>query len=503
VKITAPASTPDVAVRLASMLLDHLELLKSFYEVLAMKSAGALLLDVGTTNTLSSELQTILETAFSVTVSQLNISQPRPALEEELTHTIRRADAGLIFLISTQSALDASRNVLAAVKRIVPDVPIIAALEQCNAQQAFELLKAGATDFIASPFQAIDVLPRAWKALKSFLGENIPTHEDSHRQQFRQLIGQSPIFLQQAQKISLIAACEANVLIVGETGTGKELYARAIHYGSARAGRPFMPVNCGAIPAELVENELFGHNRGAFTSASNLQVGLIEEANGGTLFLDEIDCLPIHAQVKLLRFLQEKEYRPLGSAKTKRADVRIVAASNLNLEEAVDTGKIRKDLFYRLNIISLTLPPLRDRREDIPLLARHFLEKYSREFDSQVKAFSDEAMNMMMVYSWPGNVRELEHAVERAIVLCTKPLIQALDIVLSNQALSGKRESLREAKAKEIERFEKNYIQGVLSACRGNITRAAQVAQKNRRAFWQLIQKYRIDVSRFRPVSGG
>src|SRR6185369_12924375 len=318
-----------------------------------------------------------------------------------------------------------------------------------------------------------------------------------------QLIGQSPIFLQQAQKNSLIAACEANVLIVGETGTGKELYARAIHYGSARAGRPFMPVNCGAIPAELVENELFGHNRGAFTSASNLQVGLIEEANGGTLFLDEIDCLPIHAQVKLLRFLQEKEYRPLGSAKTKRADVRIVAASNLNLEEAVDTGKIRKDLFYRLNIISLTLPPLRDRREDIPLLARHFLEKYSREFDSQVKAFSDEAMNMMMVYSWPGNVRELEHAVERAIVLCTKPLIQALDIVLSNQALSGKRESLREAKAKEIERFEKNYIQGVLSACRGNITRAAQVAQKNRRAFWQLIQKYRIDVSRFRPVSGG
>jgi DNA-binding NtrC family response regulator len=262
-----------------------------------------------------------------------------------------------------------------------------------------------------------------------------------------------------------------------------------------------MPVNCGAIPAELVENELFGHMRGAYTSASNLQVGLIEEANGGTLFLDEIDCLPVHAQVKLLRFLQEKEYRPLGSPKIKQADVRVVAASNLNLEEAVDMGKVRQDLFYRLNIISLTLPPLRDRREDIPLLARHFLARYSREFDSHVEDFADEAMSMLMIYSWPGNVRELEHAVERAVVMCNKPLIQAADIVLSNRALAAKRESLREAKAKEIARFEKNYIQGVLSACRGNITRAAEISQKNRRAFWQLIQKYRIDVSRFRPAS--
>ena len=461
-----------------------------------MKSAGALLLDLSGSDTLSSKLQRILETAFTVTLSPHCSSG-----DEELAQTVRHADAGLIFLISVPAAVAATRHALAALERVVPDVPVIVALEECGSAEAFELLNAGAADFITTPFQEIDVLPRAWKALQNFLGEDIPGQADSRQQQFRQLIGQSPIFLQQAQKISLIASCEANVLIVGETGTGKELYARAIHYGSARAGRPFMPVNCGAIPAELVENELFGHIRGAFTSASSLQVGLIEEANGGTLFLDEIDCLPVHAQVKLLRFLQEKEYRPLGSSRMRRADVRVVAASNLNLEEAVDTGKVRQDLFYRLNIISLTLPPLRDRREDIPLLARHFLDKYSREFDSQVRDFSDEALNMLMVYSWPGNVRELEHAVERAIVLCNKPLIQASDIVLSNQAVVGKRESLREAKAKEIERFEKNYIQGVLSACRGNITRAAQISQKNRRAFWQLIQKYRIDVSRFKPAS--
>lgn len=465
-----------------------------------MKSAGVLLLNLSGSDTLSSKLQKILDTAFNVTLSP-HFSDDSSSRDEDLAQTILRADAGLIFLMSVPAALAAARDVLASLKRIVPDVPVLVALEECDSAQAFELLNAGAADFIAAPFQEIDVLPRAWKALKNLLGEDLPDHADSRHQQFRQLIGQSPIFLQQAQKISLIAACEANVLIVGETGTGKELYSRAIHYGSARSGRPFMPVNCGAIPAELVENELFGHIRGAYTSASNLQVGLIEEANGGTLFLDEIDCLPVHAQVKLLRFLQEKEYRPLGSSRMKRADVRVVAASNLNLEEAVDTGKVRQDLFYRLNIISLTLPPLRDRREDIPLLARHFLAKYSHEFDSPVRDFSEEAMDMLMVYSWPGNVRELEHAVERAIVMCNKPLIQGSDIVLSNQTLAGKRESLREAKAKEIERFEKNYIQGVLSACRGNISRAARISQKNRRAFWQLIQKYRIDVSRFKPAS--
>jgi len=462
-----------------------------------MKSAGVLLLNLSGSDTPSSKLQKILETAFNVTLFP-HLSDNDSVRDEELAQTILRADAGLIFLISVPSAVAVARNVLGSLKRIVPDVPVLLALEECDSAQAFELLNAGAADFIAAPFQEIDVLPRAWKALKSFLGEDVPRNADSRH---RQLIGQSPIFLQQAQKISLIAACEANVLIVGETGTGKELYARAIHYGSARAGRPFMPVNCGAIPAELVENELFGHIRGAYTSASNLQVGLIEEANGGTLFLDEIDCLPVHAQVKLLRFLQEKEYRPLGSSRMKHADVRVVAASNLNLEEAVDTGKVRQDLFYRLNIISLTLPPLRERREDIPLLARHFLAKYSREFDSSVRDFSEEAMDVLMVYSWPGNVRELEHAVERAIVLCNKPLIQASDVVLSSQKRNGKRESLREAKAKEIERFEKNYIQGVLSACRGNISRAARISQKNRRAFWQLIQKYRIDVSRFKPAS--
>jgi len=204
--------------------------------------------------------------------------------------------------------------------------------------------------------------------------------------------------MNQIEKIPQIAQCDANVLISGETGTGKELYARAIHYCSSRAGRPFMPVNCGAIPGELVENELFGHERGAFTSAVTLQTGLVEEANGGTLFLDEVDCLSMFAQVKLLRFLQEKEYRPLGSTRMREANVRVIAASNVNLEEAVGNGKARQDLFYRLNIIALTLPPLRERLEDIPLLARHFLEKYSREMNKEAPDLQSDALQIMMAH---------------------------------------------------------------------------------------------------------
>jgi len=315
--------------------------------------------------------------------------------------------------------------------------------------------------------------------------------------ELRRLIGESSAFVNLIEKIPQIANCDANVLITGETGTGKELYARAIHYCSSRAGRPFMPVNCGAIPADLVENELFGHERGAFTSAVTLQTGLVEEANGGTLFLDEVDCLPTFAQVKLLRFLQEKEYRPLGSARMRHANVRVIAASNVNLEEAVGNGKVRQDLFYRLNIISLMLPPLRERLEDIPLLARHFLEKYSREMNKEPPDLQSDALQIMMAHGWPGNVRELEHAIERVTVWCNGPVIRGSDLNLVLPTVMP-RQSLQEAKASQVARFEKSYIQGVLRACRGNISKAARLAQKNRRAFWQLIQKHHIDVESFK-----
>lgn len=443
----------------------------------------------------SLELEAILKPRFTVEVHSLD--QRMLANTSELERSIRRFNPDVVFTVIPDS-LQQTMALLKAASRAAANIPIIVVLETCEPDQVVELLENGASDFVTSPLRVSEVLSRALKLIKPTDNPSKATRLNGSHFGLKRVVGESPVFLDQLRRIPMIAKCEANVLIAGETGTGKELYARAIHYSSSREGRPFMPINCGAIPGELVENELFGHERGAFTSAATLQTGLIEEANGGTLFLDEIDCLPVFAQVKLLRFLQEKEYRPLGSSRIRRADVRIIAASNLNLEEAVANGRVRQDLYYRLNIISLILPPLRERREDIPLLARHFLSRYAREFDKVVSDFSSEALQLLMVHHWPGNVRELEHVIERAVVLGEGTVLQADDLVISTAGRSGTQQSLQEAKMKEIARFERDYIQGLLSACKGNITRAAQVAKKNRRAFWQLIQKHQIDVARFK-----
>jgi DNA-binding NtrC family response regulator len=466
-----------------------------------MKSERALLLDMNAIGELSSTLQRILEPSFTLdvrvwpqTAEDCETANPGGNLDK----IIRNPNPALIFLVTSDDLLRETQRLLGAIKNQASDIPVIVVIGGCEPDDIFKLLKAGAADFIVAPLKAAEVLPRSWRLLRQPDPEHTLAQALKAELGLKQLIGESPVFLAQVDKIPLVAKCAANVLIAGETGTGKELYARAIHYCSSRTGRPFTPVNCGAIPVELVENELFGHQRGAFTSASTWQPGLIEEADGGTLFLDEIDCLPAMAQVKLLRFLQDKEYRPLGSTRMRRVDVRIIAASNLNLEEAVLNGKVRQDLYYRLNVISLTLPTLRERREDIPLLTRHFLEKYSNESDKKIVDFAPDALELLIAYNWPGNVRELEHVIERAIVLCPGPIIHASDLVISSTQPAGRPESLQQAKAKEIARFEKSYVQGLLSACRGNITKAAQAAQKNRRSFWQLIQKYQIDVNKFK-----
>ncbi len=292
------------------------------------------------------------------------------------------------------------------------------------------------------------------------------------------------------------------MLISGETGTGKELCARAIHYLSRRSGKAFIAVNCGAIPVELLENELFGHAKGAFTGAGSSQDGLIREADGGTLFLDEIDSLPLAAQVKLLRFLQDKEYKMLGSTKICRADARIITATNIDLENAAREGKFRSDLFYRLNVVPIALPPLRGRTEDIPLLARHFLKKYAFEYEKNVFDFTAEAIRILLLHNWPGNVRELENVVERAVIFAGQKDIQCDEIGLSrSEPLPECDPSFKRAKAIAIEQFETKYIRGLLLASRGNISKAARAAEKNRRAFWQLIRRYKIDVKNFRNIS--
>ena len=465
-----------------------------------MKVQRALVLDINTAGTSSSTciaLRPILSPDFRVDVLVRSKQNVLTDLAECQNLSNRRLNPVLVFLIFSTGVFQEVRSLIESIKKQIGDIPLILVNESHEPNDLLRLLEAGVSDFISTPLQAFDVLPRARRLVKP--ADDQSCESFSSHPLFPQMIGESAGFLGQVRQIPNIAKCDANVLIGGETGTGKELYARAIHYGSARASRAFIPVNCGAIPVDLVENELFGHERGAFTNAFAMQTGLVEEANYGTLFLDEIDCLPQMAQVKLLRFLQEREYRPLGSSRIRKANVRIIAASNLDLQEAVALGKVRADLFYRLNIISLSLPPLRERLEDIPLIAQHFLEKYSREFAKQEIQLSPPALARLMTHRWPGNVRELEHVIERAVALCEGTTILETDILPSSIS-GGLIESLQEAKAREIGQFEKNYIRGLLRVCRGNITKAAGLAQKNRRAFWQLIQKHQIDASSFRST---
>jgi two-component system, NtrC family, response regulator GlrR len=289
------------------------------------------------------------------------------------------------------------------------------------------------------------------------------------------------------------------VLISGETGTGKELFARAIHDLSPRASQPFVPLNCGAIPAELAESELFGHERGAFTSAHAASRGVIREAQGGTLFLDEVTSLTLPIQVKLLRFLQEKEVRPLGAGALHRVDVRVIAAADHALEGHVRDGRFRRDLYYRLNTIPICLPPLRERREDIPLLTRFFLARFGGDLDI---SFSDEALEKLLGYDWPGNVRELEHVVERTVVMSPERTIRGWHVALPGISDEAPPKDFRTAKSRIVLLFEHKYLEELLTAHSGNISRAARAAGKNRRALWELIRKHGISVERFRQETG-
>ncbi|HLL70132.1 MAG TPA: sigma-54 dependent transcriptional regulator [Pyrinomonadaceae bacterium] len=472
-----------------------------------MKLPRLLLRTYDREGTLCRALRAILESTFRPQAQlRQEVLNPHDSLRRDTRPPRVAADAfqpDLIFLVLAPEQLALAGQLIASGRAGQPQAAIIVVVEECEAVEMLALLQAGASDFITPPLTRADTLPRVWRLLEQARTKESLTQNLKERLGLQRLVGESVKFLAEIKKIPLAARSDGRVLISGETGTGKELCARAIHYLSPRAARPFVPVNCGAIPVELVENEMFGHERGAFTGAANARPGLIEEAEGGTLFLDEIDCLPLLAQTKLLRFLQEKEYRRLGSSKTLRADVRVITASNIDLEEAVKRGKLRQDLYYRLNVIPVRLPPLRERREDIPLLAQHFVAQYAAEFDKRLATLSPESIRKLVSYDWPGNVRELEHTIERAVLLSDETQIGVGEIVLPGDvaAASPDEDSFRQAKAKAVAQFERSYIQQLLLSHRGNISRAAQAARKNRRAFWQLIRKHRIDVEDFKPAS--
>ncbi len=403
------------------------------------------------------------------------------------------------FLVEPLSATARIGDTVRWLREESAELPLFLVTQAGEPRAVAALLESGVSDFVTPPLKRVDILPRLWRLTGTRSADADLRQRLKESLGLRQLIGHSSTFLAAIERIPRMAKSDATVLIAGETGTGKEVCARAIHYLSPRSDAVFLPVNCGAIPLELIESELFGHERAAFTGASSSRHGLVHEAEGGTLFLDEIDALPPSAQVKLLRFLQEKEYRPLGSPKARTADLRLIAATNAEVEKAVAGGQLRKDLYYRLNVLPLCLPPLRERQEDILPLAHHFLVKHACGLERGVCTLAPEVFPILVAYDWPGNVRELEHVVERAVVLAgERSIIRRCDVMLPRQ--SGPRiETFKQGKARAVTRFERRYIENLLSACEGNISRAARTAQKNRRAFWELIRKHSIDAARFRP----
>jgi len=332
-----------------------------------------------------------------------------------------------------------------------------------------------------------------------------------------QILGNSKAIKNLKENLIRISSCNANVLITGESGTGKELVARAIHYLSDRKENPFVPVNCGAIPENLFENELFGHTKGAYTDASFQQYGLVKEAEGGTLFLDEIGTVNPFIQTKLLRLIQESEYRPLGYSKNIKANIRLLAATNVDLHHLVDKNIFREDLFYRLNVVPFHIPPLRERKGDISILIKHFIKKYSREYNKAVIEIPKVVMNVLVSYPWPGNIRELENKIQQLVVMSTSSVINAKDIQLTLKEPISKElviehlnavkekiinkseiESFNVAKKKVNDLFEKTYLTQLLSMYKGDMVSASKKAGKSRTAFWNLLKKQNLSPKQFR-----
>ena len=313
------------------------------------------------------------------------------------------------------------------------------------------------------------------------------------------IVGTSPAMIRVLELVAVAARSDITVLILGESGTGKELVARAIHYNGMRATHPFITVSCGAIPETLMEDELFGHARGAYTGAHGDKKGVFEEAEGGTLFLDEIGELYPSCQVKLLRVLQEREVRRLGESRSRRVDVRVIAATNKDLGKEIEQKRFREDLFHRISVLPILLPPLRERREDVPLLVDHLVRQFNRELRRSIKGFTPRALEMLKAHSWPGNVRELDNRVKQAMVMATGDLIDTDELaLLSGPTGEADLPTFRKAKAE----FERNYVIQALRIARGKVAAAARLAGKERKDFYDLMKKHHIDPDDFRNKIG-
>jgi DNA-binding NtrC family response regulator len=380
-----------------------------------------------------------------------------------------------------------------ALKQLSPDLPVVIITAFGSIESAVESMRLGAFDYVTKPFGNDELLLVVGRAL-----EDRELRREVHRLRgelaqrygLESIIGRSPKILSQLEVLKQIADTSASVLITGESGVGKDLFARALHYHSRRREGPFIPVNCSAIPENLLESELFGYVRGAFTDARQSKTGLFQAAHGGTLFLDEISEMPVALQPKLLRVIEDKRVRPVGATSEVAVDVRIVAASNIRLDEAMAQGGFRSDLYYRIATVTLAIPPLRERAEDIPALLRHFLNRVSSEAGRQMPSVSDEAMECLQKYPWPGNIRELQNAIQRAIILCRDNRILPADLPPKIAGGDYAAPSLEELVARRmtVDELEQQYIRAVVASVDGNKTEAAAILGIDRKTLYRKLE---------------
>ncbi|MDM0088158.1 MULTISPECIES: sigma 54-interacting transcriptional regulator [unclassified Variovorax] len=382
-----------------------------------------------------------------------------------------------------------------------PTLPVILLTAHGTIPDAVEATARGVFTYLTKPYDARELLEKISQALALGAPSTAPSSggDESWRSE---IVSRSSRMAEVLAEARMIAKSDASVLLRGDSGAGKEVLARAIHKASARADKPFVAVNCGAIPEALLESELFGHMKGAFTDAHANHKGLFQQADGGTLLLDEIGDMPPALQVKLLRVLQEHAVRPVGAAQSIAVDVRIVSATHRDLDAAMEAGQFREDLYYRLNVVTLTLPPLSARREDIPLLANHFLQRLSTKYGKRLSGFAPEALKALTTASWPGNVRQLFNVVEQVCALSSSPLIPLALVQRALRVPSVEVQTYADAK----QRFERDYLVGLLKLTDGNVADAARLADRNRTEFYRLLQKHELTPGHFKadtpPVGG-
>ena len=375
-----------------------------------------------------------------------------------------------------------------AVNRRHPSLPVIILTAHGNIPDAVDATRRGVFCYLTKPVEARALMAEVERALATAAA---PGDEQDWRSG---IVTRNPSMLRVLAEARLVAQGDAAVLLAGESGTGKELLARAIHRASARRDGPFVALNCGALPEALLESELFGHVKGAFTGAVRDHKGLFQSSHGGTIFLDEIGDMPLGLQVKLLRVLQEREVRPVGASSAIKVDARVISATHRNLRAEQASGRFREDLYYRLNVVSIEVPPLAERRDDIPILANHFLAELSRRYGKPTRAFAPEAMACLVGAPWKGNVRQLQNAVEKCVALCPTPIVPATLVARALEGPADDLASFDEARAS----FERDYLSQLLRITDGNVSQAARLAKRNRSDFYSLLNRHELDPAAFK-----